>query len=204
MRLMDVVLAFPSLLLAIAIVTALGQSLLNALLAIGVVSIPIYARVVRSSILSTRENDYVTPRRRSGNRLVLMRRIMPNSLTPLVVGARRMAAALEIAALTFVGVTGSQIPRLDDRARAQPAVRAAHHLPGPRDHLTVLGFNLLGDGLRDALDPRPTDDQARSPVAAQRTLRPARPQAGRDDRRELVPAAARPARRERGGRPCSR
>jgi ABC-type dipeptide/oligopeptide/nickel transport system permease subunit len=163
MRLMDVVLAFPSLLLAIAIVTALGQSLLNALLAIGVVSIPIYARVVRSSILSTRENDYVTASRALGESGlgILMRRIMPNSLTPLVVqGTLGIGGAvLEIAALTFVGVTGSlEVPEWGSMiALERNQLFNAPHIilaPGLAITLTVLGFNLLGDGLRDALDPR--------------------------------------------------
>jgi ABC-type dipeptide/oligopeptide/nickel transport system permease subunit len=163
MRLMDVVLAFPSLLLAIAIVTALGQSLINALLAIGVVSIPIYARVVRSSILSTRENDYVTASRALGESGlgILMRRIMPNSLTPLVVqGTLGIGGAvLEIAALTFVGVTGAlDVPEWGSMiALERNQLFNAPHIilaPGLAITLTVLGFNLLGDGLRDALDPR--------------------------------------------------
>ena len=106
---MDVILAFPSLLLAIAIVTAAGPSLVNALFAIGIVSIPVYARVVRASVLSAREEDYVTASRALGesNVGILTRRILPNSLTPLVVqGTLGIGGAvLEIAALTFVGVT---------------------------------------------------------------------------------------------------
>jgi len=163
MRLMDVVLAFPSLLLAIAIVTALGQSLVNALLAIGVVSVPIYARVVRSSVISARENDYVTASRALGESGlgILMRRIMPNSLTPLVVqGTLGIGGAvLEIAALTFVGVTGSlTVPEWGSMiALERNQLFNAPHIivfPGLAITLTVLGFNLLGDGLRDALDPR--------------------------------------------------
>jgi peptide/nickel transport system permease protein len=163
MRLMDVVLAFPSLLLAIAIVTALGASLTNALIAIGVVSIPIYARVVRSSVLSARENDYVTASRALGESGlgILVRRIMPNSLTALVVqGTLGIGGAvLEIAALTFVGVTGSlDIPEWGSMiALERNQLFNAPHIilaPGLAITLTVLGFNLLGDGLRDALDPR--------------------------------------------------
>ena len=163
MRLMDVILAFPSLLLAIAIVAAAGPTLFNALIAIGIVSIPIYARVVRSSVLSAREADYVTASRALGENGagILLRRILPNSLTPLVVqGTLGIGGAvLEIAALTFVGVTGS----LDFAEwgsmisfESQQLFNAPHVIlaPGLAITFTVLGFNLLGDGLRDALDPR--------------------------------------------------
>jgi ABC-type dipeptide/oligopeptide/nickel transport system permease subunit len=163
MRFMDVLLAFPSLLLAIAIVTALGPSLTNALLAIGIVSIPIYARVVRASVLDTRERDFVTASRALGEsgRGILTRRIMPNSVTPLVVTATLGigAAVLEIAALAFVGVTGdltrpewgSMIGLERNQLFTSPHIILA---PGLAITLTVLGFSLLGDGLRDALDPR--------------------------------------------------
>ncbi len=163
MRLMDVILAFPSLLLAIAIVTAAGPSLVNALLAIGIVSVPIYARVVRSSVLSAREADYVTASRALGESGVgiLLRRIMPNSMTPLVVqGTLGIGGAvLEIAALTFVGVTGSlDVPEWGSMIslESQQLFNAPHVIlaPGLAITFTVLAFNLLGDGLRDALDPR--------------------------------------------------
>jgi ABC-type dipeptide/oligopeptide/nickel transport system permease subunit len=163
MRFMDVLLAFPSLLLAIAIVSALGASLTNALIAIGVVAIPVYARVVRSSVLTARENDYVTASRALGESGlgILVRRIMPNSLTPLVVqGTLGIGGAvLEIAALTFVGVTGSlDVPEWGSMiALERNQLFNAPHIilaPGLAITLTVLGFNLLGDGLRDALDPR--------------------------------------------------
>jgi ABC-type dipeptide/oligopeptide/nickel transport system permease subunit len=163
MRIMDVLLAFPSLLLAIAIVTAAGPSLINALFAIGIVSVPIYARVVRSSVITTREADFVTASRALGESGagILIRRIMPNSVTPLVVAGTLGigGAVLEIAALAFVGVTG-------DLSRAEwgsmiglernQLFNAPHIIlaPGLAITLTVLGFNLLGDGLRDALDPR--------------------------------------------------
>lgn len=163
MRLMDIVLAFPSLLLAIAIVTAVGPSLLNALFAIGIVSVPIYARVARASVLSTRESDYVTASRALGESGVgiLVRRIMPNSLTPLIVqGTLGIGGAvLEIAALAFVGVTGdlsrpewgSMIGLERNQLFNSPHIILA---PGLAITLTVLGFNLLGDGLRDVLDPK--------------------------------------------------
>jgi peptide/nickel transport system permease protein len=163
MRLMDVVLAFPSLLLAIAIVTAIGPSLINALFAIGIVSVPIYARVTRASVLATKESDYVTASRALGESGfgILTRRIMPNSLTPLIVqGTLGIGGAvLEIAALAFVGVTGditrpewgSMIGLERNQLFSAPHIILA---PAMAITLTVLGFNLLGDGLRDALDPR--------------------------------------------------
>jgi peptide/nickel transport system permease protein len=163
MRIMDVLLAFPSLLLAIAIVTVLGPGLQNALLAIGIVSIPAFARVVRASVLSVREMDYVSATRALGGNTgqILFRRILPNALTPLIVqGTLGIASAiLEAAALSFLGL-GAQPPTPEWGAmlgseRAQ--VFTAPHLvffPGVAIALTVLSFNLLGDGLRDALDPR--------------------------------------------------
>jgi ABC-type dipeptide/oligopeptide/nickel transport system permease subunit len=163
MRLMDVVLAFPSLLLAIAIVTAAGRSLFNGLLAIGIVAIPVYARVMRSSVLSAREADYVTASRALGESGagILLRRIVPNSLTPLVVqGTLGIGGAvLELAALAFVGVLGDlSRPEWGSMIsiESQQLFNAPHVIlaPGLAITLTVLGFNLLGDGLRDALDPR--------------------------------------------------
>jgi peptide/nickel transport system permease protein len=163
MRLMDVVLAFPSLLLAIAIVTAVGRSLFNALVAIAIVSIPVYARIARSAVLSTREQDFVTASRALGESPVgiLTRRILPNSLTPLVVqGTLDIGAAvLGIAALAFIGVTGdlsnaewgSMIGLERNQLFNAPHIILA---PGLAITVTVLAFNLLGDGLRDALDPR--------------------------------------------------
>ena len=113
MRTMDVLLAFPSLLLAIAIVTVLGPGLINALLAIGIVSIPAYARVVRASVLSVREMDYVSATRALGGNSfqILFLRIMPNALTPLIVqGTLGIATAiLDAAALSFLGL-GAQPP----------------------------------------------------------------------------------------------
>lgn len=163
MRLMDIILAFPSLLLAIAIVTAIGSSLINALFAIGIVSVPIYARVARASVLATKETDYVTASRALGESGVgiLFRRIMPNSLTPLIVqGTLGIGGAvLEIAALAFVGVAGDisnpEWGSIIGLERNQ-LFNAPHIIlaPGLAITLTVLGFNLLGDGLRDALDPR--------------------------------------------------
>jgi peptide/nickel transport system permease protein len=163
MRVMDVLLAFPSLLLAIAIVTVLGPGLINALLAIGIVSIPAYARVVRSSVLSVREMDFVSASRALGGDMtqILFRRILPNALTPLIVqGTLGIATAiLDAAALSFLGL-GAQPPTPEWGAMLgaeRNQVFTAPHLvffPGVAIALTVLSFNLLGDGLRDALDPR--------------------------------------------------
>ena len=164
MRFMDVLLAFPSLLLAIALVTLLGPGLNNALIAIGIVQIPIYARIIRSSVLSVKEMDFVTAERALGASPVriLVRRILPNSLTPLIVqGTLGIATAvLDAAALSFIGL-GAQPPTAEWGAmigiERNIAFRTAPFLiffPGAALALTVLGFNLLGDGLRDALDPR--------------------------------------------------
>lgn len=163
MRIMDVLLAFPSLLLAIAIVTVLGPGLINALLAIGIVSIPAYARVVRASVLSVREMDYVSATRALGGNVneILFRRILPNALTPLIVqGTLGIATAiLDAAALSFLGL-GAQPPTPEWGSMLgaeRNQVFTAPHLvffPGVAIALTVLAFNLLGDGLRDALDPR--------------------------------------------------
>lgn len=163
MRVMDVLLAFPALLLAIAIVAVLGPGLTNTLIAIGIVSIPIYARVMRASVLSTRELDFVTASRALGEGALatLLRVVLPNALTPLIViGTLGIATAiLDAAALSFLGL-GAQPPTPEwgsmlgaDRNQ----VFTAPHLvffPGLAIMLTVLAFNLLGDGLRDALDPR--------------------------------------------------
>ncbi len=163
MRVMDVLLAFPSLLLAIAIVTVLGPGLINALLAIGIVSIPSYARVVRGSVLSVREMDYVSATRALGGNTyeILFKRILPNALTPLIVqGTLGIASAiLDAAALSFLGL-GAQPPTPEWGSMLgaeRNQVFTAPHLvfyPGLAIMLTVLAFNLLGDGLRDALDPR--------------------------------------------------
>jgi ABC-type dipeptide/oligopeptide/nickel transport system permease subunit len=163
MRLMDVLLAFPSLILAIAIVSVLGPGLINALLAIGIVYIPVYARIVRASVLSVKETDYVEADRALGvnSPRLLFRRILPNALTPLIVaGTLGIATAiLDAAALSFLGL-GAQppMPEWGSMLGAERnQVFSAPHLvffPGIAIMLTVLGFNLLGDGLRDALDPR--------------------------------------------------
>ena len=163
MRVMDVLLAFPSLLLAIAIVTILGPGLINALLAIGIVSIPAYARVTRSAVLSTREMEFVDASRSLGGSplYILFGRILPNSLTPLIVqGTLGIATAiLDAAALSFLGL-GAQPPTPEwgsMLSAERNQVFTAPYLvfyPGLAIMMVVLSFNLMGDGLRDALDPR--------------------------------------------------
>jgi len=163
MRLMDVLLAFPQLILAIAIVTMLGPGLQNALIAISIVSIPAYARVVRASVLSIKEMDFVSASRALGASSfhILFFRVLPNALTPLIVqGTLGIASAiLEAAALSFIGL-GAQPPTPEWGSMLgaeRNQVFTAPHLvffPGIAIMLTVLSFNLLGDGLRDALDPR--------------------------------------------------
>ncbi len=163
MRIMDVLLAFPSLLLAIAIVTVLGRGLQNALLAIAIVSIPRYARVIRGSVLSIKEQEFVSASRAlgGGRAHILFRRILPNAIPPLIVqGTLGIAAAiLEAAALSFLGL-GAQPPTPEwgtMLGSERNQVFTAPHLvffPGLAIMVTVLSFNLLGDGLRDAIDPR--------------------------------------------------
>ncbi len=163
MRTMDVLMAFPSLLLAIAIVSVLGTGLINALLAIGIVSIPRYARLVRSTVISIKELDYVTAARSLGatQGQLLFRHILPNSLTPLIVQATLgiATAILDAAALSFLGL-GAEPPTPEwglMLGEERNSIFNAPHLvifPGIAIMLTVLAFNLLGDGLRDALDPR--------------------------------------------------
>ncbi len=163
MRVMDVLLAFPSLLLAIAIVAVLGPGLTNAMLAIGIVWIPAYARIIRASVLSIREQEFVEASQALGASTphILFKRILPNALTPLIVqGTLGIATAiLDAAALSFLGF-GAQPPTPEWGAmlgQERNQIFSAPHLvffPGLMITFTVLAFNLVGDGLRDALDPR--------------------------------------------------
>lgn len=162
MRIMDVILGFPSLLLAIAIVAVLGPGLRNALIAIAIVTMPAYARVMRAQVLSIKESDFVSASRALGAapRQLLIRRIIPNALTPLVVLATLgvATAILEAAGLSFLGL-GAQPPTAEwgsMLASERNQLFTAPHLvffPGLAIMITVLGFNLMGDGMRDALDP---------------------------------------------------
>jgi ABC-type dipeptide/oligopeptide/nickel transport system permease subunit len=164
MRAMDILLTFPSLLLAISIVAVLGYGLLYAQLAIGIVAIPVYARIMRASVLSVRENDFVVASRAlgAGASSLIFRRILPNALTPIVVAGTLGigGAVLDVAALSFLGI-GAQPPLSEWGSMIgtngislifnAPYLIAA---PGVALSLTVFGFNLFGDGVRDALDPR--------------------------------------------------
>jgi ABC-type dipeptide/oligopeptide/nickel transport system permease subunit len=163
MRIMDVLLAFPSLLLSIAIVAVLGPGLINALLAIAFVSIPVYARIIRASVLQVKEQEFVLAARALGMGPfgILMSHVLPNALTPLIVQATLgiASAILDAAALSFLGL-GAPPPTPEwglMLGEARNNVFNAPYLvflPGIAIMLTVLAFNLVGDGLRDVLDPR--------------------------------------------------
>jgi peptide/nickel transport system permease protein len=163
MRAMDVMLAFPSILLAIAIVAALGASLANLMIAVGVVAVPNYARQVRASVLQVKAEDFVMSSRAlgAGPARILLRTVLPNCIAPLLVLATLDygAAILEAAALSFLGLGpevgtpewGKMLAEAQNLFSLAPRVVIA---PGLCISAAVLAFNLLGDGLRDALDPR--------------------------------------------------
>jgi ABC-type dipeptide/oligopeptide/nickel transport system permease subunit len=163
MRSLDVLMAFPGLLLAIAIVAVLGPGLINSLLAIAIIEIPIFARVVRASVLSIKELEYISASRALGASeiQILFTRILPNSLTPLIVqGTLGIASAiLSAAALSFLGL-GAEFPTpewglmLGEERNSVFNAPFLVFFPGLAIMITVLSFNLLGDGLRDVLDPR--------------------------------------------------
>ncbi|WP_125154067.1 nickel transporter permease [Clostridium rectalis] len=163
MRIMDIVLAFPSLLLAIAFMSALGKGIDKAVIAISIVTIPEYARIVRGCIFSVKENEYVQAAKVIGNSdiKIIFKHILPNIMSPIVVRATLgiSTAILETSALGFLGL-GVQ-PPLAEWGSMLGAGRGyfynAPHIvlfPGIAITITVLAFNLFGDGLRDALDPK--------------------------------------------------
>ncbi|AZV51680.1 ABC transporter permease [Bacillus pumilus] len=162
-RLFDILLAFPSILLAIAIVSILGPSLQNALIAIAIINVPTFGRLVRSKVLSIKQEEYVLAAKAVGmsHRRIVLRHILPNSMVPVIVQATLAigTAIIEAAALGFLGL-GAQAPSPEwgkMLADARPyLVQAPWTLifPGVAIMLTVLGFNLMGDGLRDTLDPK--------------------------------------------------
>jgi peptide/nickel transport system permease protein len=160
---MEIFLAFPYLLLAIAVVSALGPGVLNTTLAVGIWAMPAFTRIVRASVLSLREMDYIQAARAMGapTRAILLRHLLPNFLPTLIVySTLYMANAILVeAALSFLGL-GVQPPTASWGlmvATGRDFLLLAPHIttiPGLAIMLAVLGFNLLGDGLRDALDPR--------------------------------------------------
>ncbi|MBR0622674.1 ABC transporter permease [Bacillus pumilus] len=162
-RVFDILLAFPSILLAIAIVSILGPSLQNALIAIAIINVPTFGRLVRSKVLSIKQEEYVLAAKAVGmsHRRIVLRHILPNSMVPVIVQATLAigTAIIEAAALGFLGL-GAQAPSPEwgkMLADARPyLVQAPWTLifPGVAIMLTVLGFNLMGDGLRDTLDPK--------------------------------------------------
>jgi peptide/nickel transport system permease protein len=162
-----VILAFPSILLAIVIVSVLGPSLVNAMLAIGVVFVPQIARVVRSAVISVRERDYIEAERAIGapNTQIIFSGVLPNCMAPLIVQATLTLATaiLDVAALSFLGL-GARAPTPEWGAMLTDAFRSGFGVfvqgqhaiifPGIAIALAVLSVNFIGDGLRDALDPR--------------------------------------------------
>ncbi|WDV44953.1 ABC transporter permease [Clostridiaceae bacterium M8S5] len=163
MRFMDIILAFPSLLLAIAFMSALGKGIDKAIIAISIVTIPEYARIVRGSILSIKESEFVQAAKVIGNHdfTIIFKHILPNIISPIIVrGTLGISTAiLETAALGFLGL-GVQPPYAEwgtMLGAGRGYFYNAPHLvffPGIAITITVLAFNLLGDGLRDALDPK--------------------------------------------------
>ena len=162
-RLIDIQLAFPGILFALAIVAVLGPGLRNAMIAVGISLIPAYARMVRGSVLSVRENAYVEAVRvmGAGNERIVVRHILPNVLAPIIVlSTVGIAWAILIgASLSYLGL-GAQLPDPEwglDLAQSRDYLREAWWMstfPGLAIMLTALSVNLLGEGLRDALDPR--------------------------------------------------
>jgi ABC-type dipeptide/oligopeptide/nickel transport system permease subunit len=164
MRLMDIMLSIPGLLLAIGIVAALGQGLPQIMVAVGATQIPIFARLLRGSILAQRENDFVLAARSVGvpRRTILASHILPNAISPVIVqGTLALATAIiDVAGLGFLGL-GPQDPStpewgtmLTDTTRYLQTAPHLAMIPGFAIVLSVLGFNLIGDGLREALDPK--------------------------------------------------
>jgi peptide/nickel transport system permease protein/dipeptide transport system permease protein len=166
MRVMDIILAFPYILLAIVVVAYLGPSLRNAMIAIGITYVPRFARIVRGSVLEECGKDYVTAARAVGARdwRIILIAVLPNCLGPLIVQTTLSfaSAILDAAALSFLGL-GAQPPTPEWGAMIANSrsliLRASWVMtfPGIAILLAVLGFNLFGDGLRDALDPRLRD-----------------------------------------------
>jgi peptide/nickel transport system permease protein len=164
MRCVDVMLAIPGLLFAIGLVAVLGPSLKSTMIAVGVVNIPIFARLVRGSILAQREQDYVVAARAVGVRgpTILIQHVIPNSISPVIVQATLVMATaiIDVAALGFLGLGpqnpstpewGSMLTDANDYLTVAPRLA---FIPGLAILISVLAFNLIGDGMREALDPK--------------------------------------------------
>lgn len=162
-RFVDIMMAFPGILLAIIVVSIMGVGLRNAMIAVGVVSIPIYIRLVRGSVLSVKNQEFIEAARALGvsDVFIIFKHVLPQCLAPLIVQSTLQVATaiLWAAGLGFLGL-GAQAPTPEWGAmlsQGRGYIRVAHHVttfPGLAIMLTVLGFNLFGDGLRDALDPK--------------------------------------------------
>lgn len=166
MRIVDIMLSIPAILLAIVIVSILGPDLFNAMIAIGIVGIPTFARIVRASVLAEKEKEYVIASRINGssNLRLISKVILPNCATPVIVQATMgfASAVLEAAGLSFLGL-GAQPPTpewgamLADSLQFITTASWMIVFPGIAIFLTVMGFNLVGDGLMDVLDPKMKD-----------------------------------------------
>jgi peptide/nickel transport system permease protein len=164
MRLTDIMLSIPGFLLAIGIVAMLGPGLIQIMIAVGVTQIPIFARLIRGSILAQRDNDFVLAARSVGvpKRTILSSHILPNAISPVIVqGTLALATAIiDVAGLGYLGL-GPQDPStpewgtmLTDTTRYLQTAPHLAIIPGVAIIMSVLGFNLIGDGLREALDPK--------------------------------------------------
>ena len=163
MRLMDILLAVPSILLAITIVAAFGTNLMNLIMALGIAGIPKYARIVRAAVLGVKDQEFIEAARAIGatDVTIILREVIPNCLSPIIVQVTLSVAGviLSIASLSFIGL-GIQPPAPEWGAMlsgGRQYLRDAWHItvfPGLAIMITILALNLLGDGLRDALDPR--------------------------------------------------
>ena len=164
MRLMDIMLAIPGLLLAIGIVAVLGPGLFQIMIAVGVTSIPVFARLMRGSILSQRENDFVLAARAVGvpRRSILGAHILPNAMSPVIVQATLALATaiIDVAGLAFLGLGdpdpsrpewGAMLTNTNEYLQVAPFLAI---IPGIAIVISALGFNMIGDALREALDPK--------------------------------------------------
>lgn len=166
MRLVDIMLAVPTILLAISIVATLGTGIVNLMIAVGVSSVPSYARLVRASVMSIKQTQYIEAARAMGtkNSKIILKHVLPNTLAPVIVQATIgvAGAILSAAGLGFIGL-GIQPPNPEwgnMLSAGRHFIREFHHLttfPGVAIMITILSLNLLGDGLRDVLDPKLKD-----------------------------------------------